>query len=80
VAYVSEELVAKTGDDARIYEGPPLLAVEILSPSDTHEDIASRITLYLRAGCAVWIIDPDVQTVTVYRSGQQRKSSAWSKT
>jgi Uma2 family endonuclease len=54
--------------DQRWYEGPPVLAVEILSPSDTHGDVVDTINLYLDCGVAVvWILDPDFQTLTVYR-------------
>ena len=51
-------------------EGPPLLAAEILSPSDTHEDVVEKLHLYLELGVAVvWILDPDLRTVTVHRRG-----------
>ena len=53
---------------ARFVEGPPVLAVEILSPSDSHEDVADKIEEYLDAGVAlVWIVNTRFSTVTVYR-------------
>ena len=52
------------------YDGPPVLAVEILSPSDKHEDIVEKIRLYLEAGVVVWVVDPDFRTVSVHRPGQ----------
>ena len=42
VAYASAELVAATGERQKILNGPPVLAVEILSPSDTHEEIVGK--------------------------------------
>src|SRR4051794_16191683 len=47
VAYASPELVAKTDKRKAFYDGPPVLAVEILSPSDKHEDIVEKVSLYL---------------------------------
>ncbi len=38
-ALVSAELVAATKPTQKIFDGPPTLAVEILSANDTHEDI-----------------------------------------
>jgi Uma2 family endonuclease len=67
VAVVSAELVAATNPQQKLYHGPPILAVEILSPNDTHEVIAAMVTSYLDAGSVVWVIDPDLRTITVYR-------------
>lgn len=67
VAYVSAEVVAATPDDNAFFEGPPVLAVEILSPSDTTEEVDEKIELYLETGVAiVWVIQPRFRTVTVY--------------
>ncbi len=69
VAYFSAETVAAQNAETSMIDGVPVLAVEILSPSDTQEDIAEKIHLYLEVGVAVvWIIDPRFKTVTVYRS------------
>lgn len=68
LAYISAEVAARFDDDVYLIEAAPILAAEILSPSDTHEDIVEKIELLLKAGVnVVWIIDPDLRTVTVYR-------------
>jgi Uma2 family endonuclease len=67
VAVVPADVVALTGPDRNLFHGPPLLAVEVLSPNDTHEDIAEMVSSYLQAGSIVWVIDPDLRTITVYR-------------
>jgi Uma2 family endonuclease len=68
VAYVSAELRASTPKGRRLIEGVPILAVEILSPSDVHADVTEKVQEYLDAGvAAVWVIDPDFETVLVYR-------------
>src|SRR5439155_16942537 len=47
VVYVPPEVVAKQTDDTTPIDGVPLLAVEILSPSDTQEEIDEKIDEYL---------------------------------
>jgi Uma2 family endonuclease len=67
VAYVSAE-VAAFEPDAEYFEGPPVLAVEILSPSDKQEEIDEKVELYLETGVAVvWVVHPRFRTITVYR-------------
>jgi Uma2 family endonuclease len=69
VAYVSAE-VAAIEPEAAFFEGPPVLAVEIPSPSDTHQDVDEKVELFLESGVAiVWIVNPRFRTVTVYRPG-----------
>lgn len=68
VAYISAELTAKTPKGRKVVDGMPILAVEILSPSDVHEDITEKIQEYLDVGVAlVWLVNPDFETVTIYR-------------
>ena len=70
VAYVSAELIATTPPRQSIYDGPPILAVEILSPSDMHQDVVEKVALYLEAGVVVWEIHPDFRRVSVHRPGR----------
>lgn len=68
VTYVSAEVMGRQSDDSTMIDGIPTLAVEILSPSDTVEDINEKITAYLAARVPhIWIIDPYWKTVTVHR-------------
>jgi len=68
VAYISASLVPREPRGSLLIDGVPVLAVEVLSPSDTHEGINEKIDLYLRVGVRqIWIIDPDKHTVTVHR-------------
>jgi Uma2 family endonuclease len=68
VVYVSAEVVARQADDTTLIDGVPVLAVEILSPSDRVEEIDEKVDGYLAAGVAlVWVLDPHDRTVTVYR-------------
>ena len=69
VAYFSEHTLSHQSGTTTLLEGAPVLAVEILSPSDTQENIVEKVDNYLSAGTAlVWLIDPHFRTVTVYRA------------
>ncbi|MGQ9889985.1 MAG: Uma2 family endonuclease [Aggregatilineales bacterium] len=45
---------------------PPDLAVEVLSPPDKAAVLRIKIVNYLRAGTAVWLVDPAQKTVEIY--------------
>ncbi len=54
--------------DELIFDGPPLLAIEVPSPSDFLEIIEAKVDLYLAAQVPlVWIINPHHKTVTIFR-------------
>ena len=43
--------------------------MEVLCPSDRTGEVDEKINAWLAAGStAVWVIDPQLQTVTIYRS------------
>jgi len=51
-----------------LYDAPPSVAIEVLSQSDTYEDVSDKLWLYLSAGVPqVWIVDPNFETVTIHR-------------
>jgi Uma2 family endonuclease len=50
--------------------GIPKLVVEVMSPSDQQTKTNRRISQYLARGVPlVWLVDPEVRSVTVYRQG-----------
>lgn len=68
LAYVSPAQQATATPHTFALEGAPVLAVEIYSPSDEHERVMTKVQRYLEAGSAlVWLVDPFLHTVTVYR-------------
>lgn len=72
VVYVSAEVAARNPDDTTLIDGVPVLAVEILSPNNTVEEIDEKLDQYLEAGVLlVWIVDTRDRTVTIYRPGQE---------
>lgn len=55
-------------------EIPPDLAVEVVYPSDIQSKILERVIDFLKAGVSlVWIVDPELRVVTVYRSLDQAR-------
>jgi Uma2 family endonuclease len=59
------------GEQVGVYDGPPTIAVEVLSPTDMHENIAEKVNRYLNANVPqVWIADPDFDTILVHRPGR----------
>lgn len=53
-------------------ETPPILVAEVLSPTDRYGQLARKVAQYLNAGVRhVWVVDPPVREVTVYRPGAE---------
>lgn len=51
------------------WPGAPDLVVEVLSPGDRTGEVDEKIDAWLSAGSAeVWIVNPKLKTVTVYKS------------
>ena len=72
VALASPQQVAATSKKASFIDGPPVLAVEVLSPYDKQREIDEAIEEYLACGVrVVWIVNPFHDTVTVYRPGAE---------
>ncbi len=54
------------------FHGAPDLAIEVLSPTDRASAVLAKVQNWLEAGCrAVWVIDPDRKTVSVYDERNQ---------
>ena len=67
VAFVRSERCAQVDGWSTWIEGPPDLAVEVLSPSNRKHQIHDKVGDYQRAGTSViWLIDPDAQCIKVY--------------
>jgi len=71
VAFVRTERIPPGGVRA-FFDGAPDLAVEVISPFDRASEVLAKARDWLRFGCiAVWTIDPETRTVTVYGNGPQ---------
>jgi Uma2 family endonuclease len=69
IAFVSQEQLVRCGIPTGHFPEAPALAVEVVSPGDTAEEVDSKIRCWLAAGTKLaWVVYPRGRTVTVYRS------------
>ena len=69
IAFIRQEKVAEVGRSKGFWKGPPDLAVEVISPSDTVGEVEDKVYMWLDRGTPlVWLISPKLCNVTVYRS------------
>jgi len=70
VADVSIIRTSRFSDQERIVQGPPDVAIEIVSPSDTASHLKAKVDAYLANGShSVWVLFPDSKSIVVYRPG-----------
>jgi Uma2 family endonuclease len=70
VVYIDAETAARQSGATTVIAGTPVLAIEVLSPSDTQGEVKEKVDALLAADVAhVWVVDPYDQTVKVYRPG-----------
>ncbi len=68
VAFVSHERLQDAPAEGYLPFAPDL-AIEVVSPNDTVREVQTKVLEYLQAGTRlIWIVEPDTETVTVYRS------------
>lgn len=53
---------------------PPLIAAEIISPTDKPTDIQRKRRIYIQAGILYWELYPETQTIDVHAPGQPMRS------
>jgi Uma2 family endonuclease len=69
IGYISK--VRLPQEPAREVEGPPDLAIEVKSPTDSKRELRRKAEDYLRFGTKmVWLVFPDEKQVEVYVPGQ----------
>jgi Uma2 family endonuclease len=62
------------GGERNFFQGPPDLAVEVLSPDDRASDVNTKVRDWLDAGTiAVLVVDPQTKTVAVHRRPREIK-------
>jgi len=68
-AFIGRERVEEAGRVEGYWPGAPDLAVEVVSPGDTHTEVVEKALAWLGAGSRmVLVVDPGQRTATVYRS------------
>jgi Uma2 family endonuclease len=69
VSFVSAEKLAAYGNPQEFAKLVPDLVVEVISPEVKYGYLQRKIRDYFEAGVRLlWIVDPEMHTVTVYRS------------
>jgi Uma2 family endonuclease len=69
IAFVTKDQLARCGLPEGYFPEAPTLAVEVVSPSDTAEEVDSKVRSWLTAGTQLaWVVYPGGRSITVYRS------------
>jgi Uma2 family endonuclease len=69
IAFVSMQRIQAASRIQGYRSGAPDLAVEVLSPGNTKREMSEKVKDYFAAGARlVWIVNPKLKTVIVYRS------------
>lgn len=72
ISILSNDRILATDEDG-YFEGSPELVVEVVSPSDTADDLETKVEQYLRFGSKqVWVVFPKRKRIHVYRPGVPR--------
>ncbi len=67
-AFISNENLKKYGYPQGFFPTAPDIAIEVVSPSNTSEEMMQKVNLYLKNGSRlVWLIYPKLKMITVYR-------------
>lgn len=75
VAWASDEFMRRNGT-ATPYEEAPEICLEIVSPSNSREEMNEKIQLYLARGAVeVWLCAADGSVTHFAKEGQKSKSS-----
>lgn len=69
VAFIRQERIPADGIPHGFWPFAPDLAVEVLSPRDTYDNVQEKVAAWIEAGTEiVWVVSPSRRTVTVYSS------------
>ncbi len=53
---------------------PPLVAVEIFSPTQGYQSVMDKVDVYLRNGVkSCWVVSPPLHTITIFGPGGQEE-------
>jgi Uma2 family endonuclease len=71
IAFVRSERIAQFGVPKKYFPGAPDLAIEIVSPGDTINEVDEKVQTWLASGTTlVWVVNPRQKTVSVYHAHQ----------
>ena len=71
VAFISARKMPLDRDVPGFFDGPPDLAVEIASPSDSPRQLFDKARMWISFGVPlVWTVDPEARTLEVHQPNQ----------
>ena len=71
VAYISAQKLPLEIRSPGFWEGIPDIVAEIVSPSDSPQEVFDKARMWISFGAAlVWTVDPETRTVEVHRPNQ----------
>lgn len=74
VSFISKERWESIERREGLIEGGPDLTVEVVSPSDSSEDVHEKALLWLSSGVQLlWVVHPRTRTVTGYTPDRQAR-------
>jgi Uma2 family endonuclease len=74
VAFITADHLKKIDLDRSPVDGAPALAIEVISPSNSAQDMAKKTQQYLASGCrTVWIVYPSLRLAEIYSSSGSRQ-------
>ena len=69
IGFIGKENLAKFGVPDSFFPTAPDLAVEVVSPSNSSDEISTKVEDYLKSGSRlVWIVYPKRKIIVVYRT------------
>ena len=72
VAFICRAKIPAGGVPTGFWNGPPDLAIEVMSPGDRRSEVKEKIVEYLSLGVQeVWLVEPAPRRVTIHRSGEE---------
>ena len=75
IAFIHKDRLPAEDPEDAFWPGAPDLAVEVLSPGDTIQEVDDKVKAWLDAGAGmIWVVNPKWQNVTVYRSATDIKT------
>ncbi len=70
-------VMVRTNREQTALTEPPLIAIEVLSPSDKYTDLKLRASDLESMGVRnIWLIDPDARTLEIWRDNRWQPESA----
>jgi Uma2 family endonuclease len=74
VAFITADHQQRLDPERSPLEGGPALAIEVVSPGNSDQDMRKKVSQYLAAGCmAVWVVYPAMRSVEIHRTNQIQK-------